>query len=168
MQVTSACIALNLSGSSEIFPHLPTWYSGVNMLSACRFHAFSGREVLQNLALQPEFSENICRCRDHSAAGSTDAKRFDQATGGKLSGPGSLTFSAFLGWGILSETAHHSDFQDFVTVLLDWLPQGSARLQHVTDRHLVHQVRVQPAKHLSALATMHAPRWALPCFLSER
>ena len=24
------------------------------------------------------------------------------------------------------------DFQDFVTVLLDWLPQGDARLQHVT------------------------------------
>ena len=48
------------------------------------FYAFSGREVVQPLASQPESSKNMCRHRDHSAAGcfgSTDAKRIDQATG---------------------------------------------------------------------------------------
>ena len=75
------------------------------------FYAFSGREVVQDLASQPEFFENMCRYRDNSAAGyfgSTDAKRIDQATNGKLLGTGSLTFSAFLDWGSLYKTAHHS------------------------------------------------------------
>ena len=49
------------------------------------FYAFSGKEVVQTLASQPEFFGNMCRHRDHSAAGyfgSTDAKRIDQATDG--------------------------------------------------------------------------------------
>ena len=75
------------------------------------FYAFSGREVVRDLASQPEFFQNMCTERDHGAAGyfgSTDAQRIDQATGGKLLGQRSLTFSAFLDWGSLYKTAHHS------------------------------------------------------------
>ena len=71
-------------------------------------YAFSG---VQTLASQPEFCKIMCKHRDASAAGyfgSTNAKRIDQATGGKLLGPHSLTFSAFLDWGSLYQTAHHS------------------------------------------------------------
>ena len=66
------------------------------------FYAFSGREVVQDLASQPEFFENMCRYRDNSSAGyfgSTDAKRIDQATNGKLLGTGSLNIFSLLGLG---------------------------------------------------------------------
>ena len=75
------------------------------------FYAFHGKDVVQGLASQPEFFKEMCENRDRSAAGyfgSADAKRIDAVTAGKLLGTESLTFSAFLDWGSLYNTAHHS------------------------------------------------------------
>ena len=75
------------------------------------FYAFPGKDVVQGLASQPEFFKEMGENRDRSAAGyfgSADAKRIDAVTAGKLLGPESLTFSAFLDWGSLYNTAHHS------------------------------------------------------------
>ena len=123
MQTTSALTAFNLSGSSEILQHLPVWYltrwDGQRMWSApvhatlpCQAPAMLGCNCAECLQVYYAFSGRECANAGTTVQlatlGSTDAKRIDQATGGKLLGSGSLMFPAFVDWGGLYKTAHHS------------------------------------------------------------